>query len=222
MKHLVQLIFFLAVYTSCEPPVVFTTPQPDSFPQRSSFDLFYRGRFFCDSDSATVVIGQKVVYKEKKIPFVISQDELDTSTTILVNEDHLIINSLKQKVPFTIKNNRIYSEVTLRDTIFKIGPTEVLTRFRGHHLMNRKIDEDRWEVAILSLNENLDIEVSIATVPADLERLNEITPVEDISRGDTIQYRLSPTVYEFNQILEEELIFESCDYFRRLRMNKEI
>ena len=207
---------FLVLVIGCEPPVVFTEIQPHGFKPLNSFSVLYQGAYRCESDSSIVHINRNTVYKEKEYPFTLNRFAIDTMPDVVLEDDELFIPSKQLRLSATFEGDSIYSKMILRDTIFTISEDQVLTRFKGHHILNFKMKENKWEIAILSLDDNANIILSITALPEDLERLKEITPVKDISRGDTIQYELSPTIYEFHQILKEELIFQSCDYYERV------
>lgn len=220
-------IYFLAVlfamlFSSCEPAVVFTEPQPQDFNRLSSFDMMYRGAFQCESDSSIVHVTSKSIYKERTYPFVLTEEMIKTMKGVKVLRKHLYIDSLNLKLPVEMIGDSIYAEMIKRDTLFTITKEQVLKSFRGHQILNKKLDDGKWEVIILSMDYDMNLVLSIATYPEDLNRLEEITPVKDLSRGDTVQYQISPTVFEFDQILEEQLIFEACDYYIRIALPVEL
>ncbi len=216
------LLLGLTFFYSCVPAVVFEEPQPQGAETHSSFPMMYRGTFLCSSDSAIVWITDKLVYKEKTYSVTMTQVEVNETEGVELIGDQLYIESINDPVKVVTQGDSVFANVTLRDTLFHLGKDQVLTQFRGHQLLNRQLKSGDWEVMILSINYDFDLILSKAVEPEDLEQLESITPVEDLSRGDTVQYRISPSVYEFNQILEEQLIFEPCDYYERVRLSIEI
>lgn len=224
MKKLAILLLSLIMISwfACAPPVVFSEPQPQGYEPRNSFPVYYKGMFFCDSDSSTVYVKDKLVYKEKMYSVVLTLAEIDSIDEVELVGSDLVIEPFGASFPATITNDSVFSKVMLSDTLFQIGKDQILTQFRGHQVLNKRLHNGDWEVMILSVDYNLDLVLSTVVYPEDLDRLNEITPVTELSTGDTVQYKISPTVYEFQQILEEQLIFEACDFYKRIALPIEI
>jgi hypothetical protein len=59
-------------------------------------------------------------------------------------------------------------------------------------------------------------------LPEDLNKIKEITPLEDISTSEKKQYRLKPTIIEFSDLLNSRLIFEACGYYERIELEKSL
>jgi hypothetical protein len=218
MKNAIYLLMsiFMTALLSCDSPVIFTVPQPKGFSPQSSFSIFYRGSYFCESDSSLVYITDEVVFKQKDYHLVMPKTRLDTMSDVRLVDGKLQIKGMDEWVPATIIRDSVHAQIAKRDTLFAIGQDQVLTMFRGHHILNNKRSDNYWEVAILTIDEEMNIILSMAAEPEDLERLKEVTPVTDLSRGDTVQYLINPTVHEFNQILDEELIFKDLEYYYRV------
>ena len=224
MKNLSFLLcaFFLLSYLACVPPVVFSEPQPQGYEPQNAFPMYYRGTFFCESDSALVYVKSQLIYKKKTFAVALTRNELESIEEATLIGNDLYIESFPEPFYATLRGDSVFSNIILTDTLFQIGEGQVLTQFRGHQILNKKGPNGNWEVLILSLSYDFDLMLSSATYPEDLQRLNEITPVEELSRGDTIQYKIAPSVYEFNQILEEQLIFNACDFYERVALPVEI
>jgi len=218
MKNLIVLpVFLLLYFISCqEPPVVFEGPQPKGQFPRFSLDMMYRGTFLCDSDSAMLYVKSRLIYKEKPFLFSLTLDEIATTEGIDLVGDQLIIAEFPESLTAKVTDSLVHSSVVLRDTLFQIGDDEVLKYYKGHMVLNKRITIEKWEVKILSLDDDLNLRMSIATMPTDLDYLNEITPVKDLSTEDKEQLLLSPSYIEFEEIFKQKLIFEECDLFRRI------
>ena len=206
------------LYLSCTPPVVFSEPQPQGYEAQPGFPFVYRGTFFCTSDSAFVHVDKTIIYKEKDFPVAMTLEEIDTLEEVRLVDDQLYIDFLEEPIPATIEGDSVFSGITLRDTLFDLRKSAILKQYKGHQIMNKPLPSGDWEVIILSMDDRFNLVLSKAIVPSDLERLAEITPVENLSRGDTIQYRINPSPYAFDQILREQLVFEACDYYERIRV----
>ena len=201
---------------SCDTPVIFTEPQPQNYQDQSSFYPYYKGSYFSELDSSIIIISDHVFSKERVYEIVEPKSVLDTMAGVELKDGQIRIKGESEWFPTTIIGDEVRAIITMRDTLFEIGEDQVLTMFRGHQVLNNKRDDNYWEIAILSLDLQMNLAISIATEPEDLERLKQITPVKDLSRGDTVQYLITPTVREFNRILKEKLVFEKLEYCVRL------
>lgn len=223
MKQLTLILFvFLLKGMSCqESPVVFGEPQPKDLPSKAYFEPIYRGVFFCDSDSSMVHVHATTVFKEKAYSAKILLDEIQEDSTLFFDLKNGFLTIKNHNEPFhsDLIGDTVHAEIVLRDTLFEIGRRQVLKHFRGHHILNRKVENNRWEVEVLSLVGDLDLRYAKAQMPEDLEQLEKITPVKkkDLDTRNE-QIIIAPTVLEFNEILTRELIFNECDYFTRQQL----
>ncbi len=224
MKNSFILLLTLVTISwyACVPPVVFSEPQPKGYNPQNSFPIYYRGTFLCDSDSSIVHIHGKTIFKEKEYELAATLEEIDSTPEIRLDGYNLYVEDFDQPFPINVVGDSVFGKMAVRDTLFQLGEKNVLTQFRGHQILNKKMSNGDWEVLILSMDYEFDLALSMAALPEDLDRLKEITPVTDLSQGDTLQFKISPTVYEFSQILDEELVFETCDYFKRIALPVEL
>ena len=219
------LIIFVAVIMQAikcnEPAVVFEEAQPKGVDKKMSIDPIYWGAFLCESDSAIVHITSKVLYKEKAFAFGLSLAEVDSLPNVELIHDYLWVDDWTEKLPATVVGDSVFSEVTFRDTLFDVNK-HVLKSYRGHQVLNIPLDKNKWEVQLLSLNYDFNVRLQEAKMPEDLESLEDITPMKDISNDKKKQFLIKPTLLEFSEILSQELIFETCDYYTRLRLDSTI
>jgi len=219
MKRILYLsiLNLLLLQTKCmEPYVVFEEPQPKELKSRTAFNKHYQGKYFCESDSAIVHITDNLLYKEIYIPFFLLEEEVEEMGFERIHSNRILYKESNLTLPATISNDTIWSEVTLFDTLFTISPTQILKYYKGHQVMNTQLEEDKWEVWLLSKEDTDYLQFSKVVLPSDLKELEAITPVLDISTDDQEQYIIKPTVREFKQILESEILFNDCDVFTRL------
>ncbi|MEL6926658.1 MAG: hypothetical protein AAFO94_21640, partial [Bacteroidota bacterium] len=136
MKKLLFLCstILLLLFFSCEAPIVFSEPQPQGFDRQVSFDVFYRGTFLCDSDSSIVFVKSKTLYKEKYFPFAIAIEDIATEEGLRLEGNYLYVEELDAHLPARVKGDSAYAELVVRDTLFRVGKDQVLTRYRGHQL----------------------------------------------------------------------------------------
>ncbi len=217
MKKIVALVGLLVLlqFSCTEPPVVFMGPQPEGINPGQFIDMIYRGTFLCESDSALVHVKGRMIYKEKAYSFSISPQEIQEADGVDLIGDQMVVPDWPEPIPVTVTDSMVYGNVVLRDTLFDMGPGEILKYHKGHLVLNKKITDEKWEVMILSLDLDLNLRLSVAEMPDDLKQLKKITPVKDISTEDQEQILLSPTYLQFDEILRQRLIFEECDVFQR-------
>lgn len=211
----ILLIAIILSSFSCEPEVVFGEAQPQGLRNKSKINKAYRGTFFCEGDETVVTIGKKCVVKSKDFAIGIPMEDIDNNDKLMFKKNELIVIPLNESFPAFYKNDSVFSEIKLRDTLFNISEENVLKDYKGHLVLNHKLESDNWEVIILSVNEYGDIGISEAFRPEDLELLKKITPVEEIPIENDIQIKISPDYEAFERIISDGLIFKTCDYFYR-------
>lgn len=223
MLRLIILLLFINLTIRCEePPVVFKETQPKDLAPKAFFDPIYRGIFQCESDSSFVFVKARTIYKEKAYGFKTSLAEIDSMEEAALINGELWLKDFKGPIPVEIVGDTASGEIIFRDTLFDMSENQILKYFRGHHILNKKLDTDKWEVLILSIDYDLDLRLSEAIMPEDLEALKKTTPVKDISTEEKDQILLSPTTAEFREILKQNLVFQECDIYRRLKFPTEI
>ena len=123
MKQLLPFcILTLFLFGTCtEPPVVFTEAQPSDIPEEPYFNMIYRGIFFCESDSATVFVKAKTIYKERAYTFSISKAEIDSIPGARLEGQTLYIEGFEDPIQGELINDTLYSDIMLRDTLFDMG-----------------------------------------------------------------------------------------------------
>ena len=217
MKKLIILtLFSISFFFSCEEPaVVFGGPQPQDLTPITAIDMIYRGTFICESDSSLVHVHGRTIFKEKAFKFSLTPEEIETTEGLDLLGEQLILADWPEPLPAEITDSLVYSSIVLKDTLFHMGAEQVLKAYKGHMVLNKKLNDEKWEVMILSLDYDMDLRLSKAELPDDFDRLNMLTPVKDISTEDKVQYLIAPTVMEFDEILRRNLIFQECDLFTR-------
>ena len=207
----------LLLLQACSPPVVFTEAQPDVVPEQKVFLPAYQGLYFCTGDSAIVRIAPTVISKERRIQLNTTTKDIEETDGVYLDGDLLYIEETNTPVQIQyLDEERIMVEITLIDTLFQIGGKQVLKLYRGHQILNTKMSRQNWDVQILSKDEDGNLSLWKTKLPEDLEGLEAITPVEDISTEDVVRYRISPNIAEFRKLMDSKLIFEACEYFERI------
>ena len=218
MKKLLFLLSILLVSViCCESPVIFTDSQPEGVKSRSAFEPEYEGLYFCESDSSQVRVEAGFLLKEKTFSDLLTLDEIDSMPDLIWEGDLLYAPVFDQYLEILYRGEEeVFVNLTLRDTFFSVGPTQVLKYYKGYQILSRQLPNKNWDVSVLGQDFEGNITFFTTKIPEDLEALETITPVKDISTEDQKQLLLSPTKMEFKKLLKSKLIFEECDHFRRI------
>ncbi len=205
------------ILVACSPPVVFTEPQPDVVSEESQFTPAYQGMYFCTGDSSIVRVSPTTIWKERLLQLNTTLEDIEETDGVYLDGDILYIEETNTPVKIEyLDEQRITGELLLSDTLFQIGNKQVLKEYRGHQILSTKMSNRNWAVQILSKDDEGNLSLWTTKLPEDLESLEMITPVEDISTEDTKRYRISPNIAEFRKLMESKLIFEACDYFEKI------
>lgn len=219
MKYLFGFLILALVGFSCTPPLVFTHAQPKGVKQQQAFELHYQGTYFCTGDSSIVRVQEQCIYKEKSFTFVTSLAELDAMENVYFEEGRIYQDG--EEMPFEVlylDDQTLAGTYTHRDTLFKIGDNQILKYYKGHQLLNTKINAEHWQLWLLSKDQMGNLALSKTTLPERMSKLEAITPVEDLAPDDERpQYAINPTKAEFRKLLQTRLIFEECDYYEWIR-----
>lgn len=212
--------FLFLLFSSCQPPVVFTEPQPKGEPELSKIPKEYHGVYWCKLDSITLVIDEKTISKQKKYESKLSLTEIESNPNLSFQNETLHSTQLNRSFPAKQMGDTIISQMTLKDTLFSNSMREVLKFHKGHLILNSPIDNNAWGVTIISLKYPGLISITKADLPDNLEDLERITTVEKFKTHEdekAVQIRISPSKAEFDQILSQGLMFDgSCIDFERI------
>lgn len=215
----VTIVFcVLASLFSCEPPIVFSEPQPLGAGQLQQFPEAIQGQYVCLSDTSLFIVNKYLIFQEKTYVFELTRTEIAQDSGLLLSGDALFFTDDPTNGHARVEevnDSLLRATWVARDTFFAIGPTGVLKKFRGHLILNTKLDEQKWGVWVLDRDRNGVITLSETALPEDLEVLEAITPVEDITiEGGRTQYRIAPSRSAFRKLLQKETaVFEHCETF---------
>ena len=199
---------------TCEPPVVFMEPQPIGEKQLITLPDQFRGMYWCQTDSITLIINDKTIYKDLDFETSLLKSEVDSNPEVSYDNGRLYIKELNKSFPAQLKNDSLVFNLTLKDTIFNISEKQVAKLFKDHLILNIQLQDKSWEVKVLTLNQNNMLTIAQAEIPQDLDELKHITHVDEVnySENEKIrQIKIAPSKEEFNQILKQGLLFDgSC------------
>lgn len=214
-KLIASVIVLFWILIACEPPVVFTGPQPMDVAVENKIPEAYRGIFWCGTDSITLMINDKEIYKRKDLRTAISRQEIDANTELALSGNQLYIKGLDEYFPATIRNDTVYSSLLIKDTILDMdNPLHVLKYHKGHLVINNRLKDSFWEVKLITLQPDGKLILSKVNYPENLAVLDSVTEVTRTDGTMREQVVVSPSKAEFNHILDKKLIFDgACQEF---------
>ncbi len=212
----IVILIFLA---SCQPPVVFGESQPSGIAPVTNIPKEYQGIYWCAADSATIYIDDKAFIKRKEYLIKLTRSEIDSNENLMILDGRMFVSDLEGDFPMQEKGDTITTTIVIRDTLFSIGREQLMKPFKGHLIMNTKLDENAWAVSVASLKANGLLSIARADFPENLSSLEAITPVRTLSEGNerNTQIYITPTKEQFEQILQKGVLFQgSCSEFERI------
>lgn len=204
---------------ACQPPVVFGEPQPVDTPALSTIPDSYRGAYWCTVDSASLFVDDKAFIKRKELLVRLTHEEIEADSDLELQNGKLYVNSWGQSFPLEKKGDTIISTITLRDTIFVIRQEQILKPFKGHLILNTKLDENAWSVLVVSHKGKGLLSIARADLPENLSALDSIVPVKTLAKSSDkeTQILIKPTKEQFEKILQQRLLFDgTCTDFERI------
>ena len=218
-RSVILIGVFLGILISCQPPVVFGEPQPSDVQPLSEIPREYQGIYWCKVDSALLFIDDRTFIKRKEFLIKLTKAEIDSSYDLELQNGRLYVNDWGSSFPTEEKGDTIISKVIMLDTIFSIGKEQILKPFKGHLIMNTKLDERAWAVLVASHKGGGLLSLARAEIPENLVQLDSITPVRILSepQEEGTQIYITPTAEQFGRILDRGLLFyASCSEFERI------
>jgi len=214
------VVFFFTLISSCQPPVVFSEAQPQGEPELANIPKAYQGIYWCEVDSISLIIDKHIIATQKKFESQLTLEEVNANPNLTFKDATLHSKELNQSYPAKLKGEMITSEITITDTLFSKSTQNVLKLYKGHLILNSPIELDAWGVTIISLKSADALSITKAALPESLDAIERITPVsrvKDLESDNIIQIQISPSQAEFNDILNQGLLFDgACVEFDRI------
>jgi len=223
--RILETVIVVLLLASCQPAVVFGEPQPVDVKPLSRIPNNFIGIYWCKVDSAYLYVDDKTFIRRKEFLIKTTKEEITADPDLELVNGQLYIKDWEGYFPITEKGDTLISQIIIRDTIFAINDTQILKPFKGHLVLNLKLNENMWEVLVASQRRGELLTISRAEIPENLAQLDSITTVGTLKGTDSIrtQIYLKPTAKEFERIYDEGLLFNaSCTEYERIFPLKEI
>lgn len=218
----IGIVGFLAgifLTVSCQPPVVFGEPQPADVEPLTYIPKDYRGIYWCMVDSASLYIDDQSLVRRKEFFIKTTKSEIDEDPDLELINGQLYVKDWEGFFPTTEKGDTLISQIIMRDTIFKINDDQMVKPFKGHLILNLKLNDNAWDVMVVSRKTDALITIATAKIPENIAQLDSITPIKSLRSTDSVQTQiyLKPTALEFARIFDKGLLFDgSCMEYERI------
>ncbi|MEO5570480.1 MAG: hypothetical protein ABIT08_08935 [Bacteroidia bacterium] len=203
------LIYTGIFLSSCEPEVSFGEAQPADLNELSAFPKSMQGDYSNEKDSSILTILEKEVRRTYFWEAKGSIKDLDTNLHLV--DSNLVSSDGTEKIPVLVigdsfvMNNNFYI-----DTLFKISENNVLKKYKGYYFLNKKNQENHWNVTRLSLSKGI-ISTGTITSREKIKALQEITETTD-----SLSYDFKVTPKQFKKFIKDDG-FSEDDTFRRIK-----
>lgn len=209
---------------SCQPPVIFGEPQPVDSKALMAIPDTYRGIYWCKADSVSLLVDYKTFIKRKVILVRLTKAEIDSSNELEFRNGRLFVNEWEMDFPVDEIGDTLISKFIMRDTIFSIQDEQILKPYKGHLILNTKLDDNAWAVVVASHKAAGILSLATAEIPENLEQLDAITTVKRLSEDSYPgkQIFLTPTAEQFGRILDQGVLFDgtSTEFERIIPLEK--
>ncbi|MDA9774200.1 hypothetical protein N9B82_04510 [Saprospiraceae bacterium] len=215
---LVALVFML--FVSCEPPVVFDSPYPLGVENLEEIPTDFHGVYMCESDSSLIWISDQTIIHESYHYFQTSLERVRETDQCSIVDEMMILPGNNECIPLTyITDSIVRGEYIVSDTLFKNKKYAVARMYKGHLVINTKIEQNEWMIHYLSPDDGNLYYRSIVD-KSNLKQIARITEMEDITEANSKQDRflIKPSMKEFDALFHNEKIFIECEYLISVEM----
>ena len=127
----------LLLLVSCDPNVVFRQPQPAGSKDLTRFPGNVQGTYLETSDDSTVyIITSTYILQEYAEDLKIPLHEILEEEEVSLSGDTLMIEGIDQLFPMTLRNDSIFGNIRIYDTIFDLSTDYKLRRMQGNYFLN--------------------------------------------------------------------------------------
>lgn len=225
-KSKIQICQFTALFLwtlmlSCDSPVGFTKAQPAGGIDLLTFPEVYQGAFICEEDSVLIKVEDKIIYSEfteiALMPMKYVQHREDCQ--IINDSIHMTGKDVCIEVEY-MKGGMLSSVRITRDTIFEITPFQKARMHKGNLILSQPTESNLWTVGLLELDRDKGVTYRAIIDDSDLDRIQEITPMEQIASTSDHwpQYKISPKEVELEALFEDPTVFVDCNYYARVHL----
>jgi hypothetical protein len=204
-RLMVIMAFITVLFYCCNLSLTFKEPQPAGKKNENQFKNKYLGTYLSIDDSMIIHVYKNLIIGEGGEYFEYTKKELDSMTGFKLRNDTLFTPWTDSGMVIAFRYDTICGYKPTVDTIFRISDDNVLRYYKGSYFLNYKNSEKAWTVEKMGFDKNGYLVIARIKVPDEIEKLQEITKVEELRSEDSsvVKYTLQPTRKEFKEFLRK-------------------
>ena len=212
MKKLIYLSVFIGLIhlLACDPPAIFTEPQPTDTKNLREFPKRLKGQYLSIEDNSILAISDSLILRVYDYDYKMHPNELDSNSRL--SGDTLIDLNTKEKSIIKREGDSIITHIHSVDTLFQLNYDNVVRKFKGYYFLNTRLlnVKEGWEVKKVKLSKGK-LTVSSISAKEDIQTLEAITETPQ----DTLKvHRFKPTKKQFRQFIKKEGFSDSEVYVK--------
>ena len=225
MKNYILIAALIIFINACsskrsDNDVLFNQPQPKGVKNLNEFPLSYCGTFV-DNDSNVLKISKTNAILRSQYQSNMSKQEVDTLKDCHIENNYLIDDKTKEKIPFTLKNDTLYFVSYITDTLYDLHK-DIVRKHKGNLILNKEGYDNLWSVRIMNIKHD---ELQIRSFNSidlfeKLTKLSNAEVVTDETKKRTIKKFLKPTKNQFESILNYKDSTLIVDVYKREKTKK--
>lgn len=207
-KILLYCPLFLFLF-GCAEIASFSEPQPVDAKNLSKLPSRIQGSYLSVEDSSLLLIGANHIQRLYNLDYTLHIAELDS--TLRLNGDTLINIYSLEKIPVKRFGDSILCNIRYTDTLFSIGSSGLLRKYKGYYFLNNQTDYDSsWVVKKMQLKEGK-LSISSLSSQKDIEILDELT---ETAADTAVQRKYSVTKKQFKEFVKKDGFSEGEIFLR--------
>ena len=223
MKYLLLISISIAIALSCTPPVVFDNAYPTDSSDLSEIPFEYQGAYICESDSSLIIINKQEIVIRKEQFFRLSLKNVEEKENCLISGDKMYVDNRNECIPIVFESDSIVrGTIVENDTLFRMEPGSVARLYKGHVVISQEVENNIWAINLLELQDNGDVIYRAITDKTKIRHVQQITDTKELPsrKRDQPKYKVKPTMREFDEMMNDENIFITCDYLTRVNLEQ--
>lgn len=224
MKYIISTVILIWCVISCTPPIVFDKAYPSSANNLLELPMEYQGAFICESDSTVIIINKNSIANRKEQFFRLSLKNVDEKENCMISGDKMYVDDRKECIPIIFESDSVVRGTVIEvDTFFKMVPGSIARLHKGHVVISQEVEDGLWAINLLTLQDNGDIVYRAITDKTEIRKVSSITPAEQLSgyKRNGPKYKVKPTMAEFDDMINDDKVFITCDYLTRINLEQE-
>ncbi|NVO19884.1 MAG: hypothetical protein HXX13_09290 [Bacteroidetes bacterium] len=211
MKKLNVLLayIFLAGMIACESPVTFTEPQPPDTGNLAKIPDRLAGKYYSLADNSLLTISDNLLVRTYDFDNKMHINDLDSNMRL--SGDTLVDLKSHERTIVIRVGDTLVNHIHATDTVFQLNKDNVLRKFKGYYFLNKRMNDESWEVKKISISRG---QITIGSISSkfDLEKLQEIT---ETSKDTVPPHKFTVTKKQFRKFIRRDGFSENEIFIRQ-------